>query len=275
MIIVGLTGGISTGKSTVSSYIEEQNNVRYGNNVAIVDADKISKRIVEYGKPAYNDIIKYFSSRVEAPFEALNPDTNKKQFDRKKLGQFVFAPGNEEHLKKLNQFTHPRVRNEIMLDISKAHIKGYKICLLDVPLLFENSFLKKICYKTVSTIISDKETQLKRLINRNPDIPKEQLLDRINAQKLSNTDRERQADYLIYNDSDKIEDLHKQIDYLMEVELLPMSDHYHLIEWVFPLVGVLSAINVLMKNYLKREDDYSSREAIKLIDIVSPTQSSI
>lgn len=268
MIIVGLTGGISTGKSTVSSYIQEQNSTKYGNSVIIVDADKISKQIVEFGKPAYNDIINYFSSKVEAPFEIVNEETNTKQFDRTKLGKFVFAPGNEEHLKKLNQFTHPRVRNEIMLQISKAHLKGYKICLLDVPLLFENMFLRKICYKTVSTILTDKNVQLARLVKRNPNIPEEQLLERINAQKLTNADRERMADYLIYNDSDDVNDLYKQVDYLMEHELLPMSDHYHLVEWVFPLIGVLSGFNIIIKNYLRNDADKDLNDTIRLNDLV-------
>ncbi|XBW36378.1 hypothetical protein QEN19_001957 [Hanseniaspora menglaensis] len=268
MIIIGLTGGISTGKSTVSSYIQEQNKVKYGNYVAIVDADKISRQIVEFGKPAYKDIIKYFSNKIEAPFEIENDKTKEKQFDRAKLGKFVFAPGNEAHLKKLNSFTHPRVRKEIMLQIVKAHVKGYKICLLDVPLLFENPFLRKICYKTVSTIISDKNVQLNRLIKRNPEIPSEQLLNRIEAQKLTNSDRERMADYLIYNDSDEISYLFKQVDYLIETELLPISQTYHLMEWVFPLLGALSGLNIMMKNYFKDDEKKDNNETIKLTDFV-------
>lgn len=249
MIIVGLTGGICTGKSTVSAYIKKNNQSKYGNNVFIIDADVISKEIVEYGKPAYKDIIKYFNDKVEGKSLEIVDQNGNKCIDRTKLGKFVFAPENKEHLQKLNSFTHPRVIKEIIKQILHAHIKGYKVCILDVPLLLENDLLKNLCYKICSTIMSDKDKQLERLVKRNPDIPKEQLSNRIQAQKLTNEQRELMSDYLINNDNDDISLLYRQVDYLMEKELLTMSDGLHLIEWLFPPFGFLSGLNIFLRNY--------------------------
>lgn len=249
MIIVGLTGGICTGKSTVSSYIMEKNKTKYGNNVFIIDADVISKEIVEYGKPAYKDIVNYFGDKVEDKKIEIVSENGIKTIDRTKLGKFVFAPENKTHLQKLNSFTHPRVIKEIVKQIVYAHIKGYKVCILDVPLLLENDLLKNLCYKICSTIINDKEKQLTRLIKRNPEIPKAQLENRIKAQKITNEQREIMSDYLINNDDDDISNLYKQVDYLMEKELLAMSEGLHVIEWVVPLFGLLSGLNIFLRNY--------------------------
>lgn len=249
MIIVGLTGGICTGKSTVSSYIREKNKTKYGNNVYIIDADVISKSIVEYGKPAYKDIVSYFGDKVDGKNIEILLENGTKTIDRTKLGKFVFAPENKVHLQKLNSFTHPRVIKEIIKQIVYSHLKGFKVCILDVPLLLENDLLKNLCYKICSTIMNDKDKQLSRLVKRNPEIPKEQLENRIKAQKITNEQREIMSDYLINNDSDDITNLYKQVDYLMEKELLSSSDELHIIEWLLPLFGLLSGLNIFLRNY--------------------------
>ena len=249
MIVIGLTGGICTGKSTVSSYIRERNKTKYGNNVYIIDADVISKSIVEYGKPAYKDIVSYFGDKVDGKTLEITLENGAKTIDRTKLGKFVFAPENKEHLQKLNSFTHPRVIKEMIKQIVYAHLKGFKVCILDVPLLLENAILKNLCYKICTTIMNDKDKQLSRLVKRNPEISKEQLENRIKSQKITNEQRELMSDYLINNDNDDITNLYRQVDYLMEKELLSSSDELHIIEWIFPLFGLLSGMNIFIRNY--------------------------
>ena len=127
MKVIGLTGGTGSGKSVVSRFLKEMGAV-------IVDADLVSRQIVEVGKPAYEEIVAYFGKDI------LQEDGT---IFRKKLGEIVFH--DEEKLAFLNRCTHTYIVAEMKAQIEQAKAEGTASCIvLDAPLLFEVG-LEKFC----------------------------------------------------------------------------------------------------------------------------------
>ncbi|MFD1851090.1 dephospho-CoA kinase [Oceanobacillus bengalensis] len=182
-LIIGLTGSIASGKSTVSLMFDDF-------NIPVVDADKVAREVVYPGEAAYTQIVEEFGDEI------LRED---KTLDRKKLGSIVFA--NKEKLEKLNAITHPAVRKR-MLERRDAFINnGEKCVVLDIPLLFESKlthFVDKIIVVSV-----DETVQLKRLIDRDG-FTVEEAKQRINSQ-LSVKGKAELADAVINNNGTKQE----------------------------------------------------------------------
>jgi dephospho-CoA kinase len=122
--VIGLTGGVATGKSTVSSLLKAK-------QVPIVDADILARQVVEPGTPALAKIIDYFGPSILLPDGSL---------DRKQLGSIIFNDENKR--KKLNSIVHPAVSYAILWSVLLHWIKGNKICIVDVPLLIEGGLWK-------------------------------------------------------------------------------------------------------------------------------------
>ena len=163
--IIGLTGGIASGKSTVSSILIDK-------GYKVIDADILSREVVAIGKPAYKDIIKYFGENI------LNED---KSLNRRALGDLVFS--DEEHLLVLNNIIHPYIFKEIQNYIDNTPISD-NIIFVDIALLIEKyDELKKqgIIFDEIWLIYVDEDTQLKRLMLRN-NLNEKQATDRIKAQ---------------------------------------------------------------------------------------------
>ncbi|UQZ76506.1 dephospho-CoA kinase [Niallia circulans] len=160
-LIVGLTGGIASGKSTISSYYQSL-------NISIIDADIESRLAVEKGEPAYLKIAAHFGKGVLHSDGTLN---------RQKLGEIIFS--NEEERRVLNSIVHPDVRRRMDEKQKKAVEAGEKVVILDIPLLFENK-LNHTVDRTILVYV-DQDTQITRLMKRN-DLSYEQALKRINAQ---------------------------------------------------------------------------------------------
>ncbi|WP_303984470.1 dephospho-CoA kinase [Niallia circulans] len=160
-LIVGLTGGIASGKSTISSYYQSL-------NIPIIDADIESRLAVEKGEPAYLKIAAHFGKGVLHSDGTLN---------RQKLGEIIFS--NEEERRVLNSIVHPDVRRRMDEKQKKAVEAGEKVVILDIPLLFENK-LNHTVDRTILVYV-DQDTQITRLMKRN-DLSYEQALKRINAQ---------------------------------------------------------------------------------------------
>ncbi|KAF7331530.1 hypothetical protein MKEN_00032000 [Mycena kentingensis (nom. inval.)] len=165
-IVVGLTGGIATGKSSVSNLLRAK-------HVPIIDADVLARQVVEPGTPALAKIVAYFGPEILLPEGSL---------DRKKLGSFIFS--DETKRKKLNSIVHPAVRRAMLWGIFKNWLSGSKYCVLDVPLLIEGDFWK-LCGKVIVVFCSP-EVQLERLMKRD-NSSREDASARLNSQ-LSITD---------------------------------------------------------------------------------------
>ncbi|MED4345874.1 dephospho-CoA kinase [Heyndrickxia coagulans] len=175
--IIGLTGGIASGKSTVSKMLKAK-------GFTIVDADIAARKVVEPGEPAYEQIIEAFGEGI------LLEDLT---IDRKKLGALIFA---DEALRmKLNSIVHPAVRAWMTREKDRAIENGEKTVFLDIPLLFES----RLTYMVERTILVyvDEETQLKRLMARNGLSEKEAQI-RIRAQ-MPLSEKKALADAVIDN----------------------------------------------------------------------------
>ena len=122
--VVGLTGGIATGKSTVSAQLKS-----FG--IPIVDADLIARQVVEPGTPALKAIVAHFGEDILLPDGYLN---------RPKLGSIVF--NDEAQRKKLNGIVHPAVWRAMFYAVVGYWVRGHNVCILDTPLLIEGGLWK-------------------------------------------------------------------------------------------------------------------------------------
>ncbi|KAL5274783.1 dcakd family protein [Megaselia abdita] len=146
MFLVAITGGIASGKSTVS-------NVFKANGITVIDADVIARQIVEPGKPAWRRIKEVFPEVIG----------KNRELDRDALGKLIF--NDIEKRRVLNEITHPEIHRRIFLDIFKNLVSGKNYVVLDLPLLFETGVLLDFIHKVI-TVTCDQEKQISRLIDR-------------------------------------------------------------------------------------------------------------
>ncbi|OIU70816.1 dephospho-CoA kinase [Rossellomorea aquimaris] len=146
--ILGLTGGIASGKSTVSDMLLNK-------GYTVIDADLAARQVVEVGQPAYLAIVEEFGRSI------LNKEDD--TINRAKLGDIVFH--NEEMRKKLNGIVHPAVRGLMLSEKDQAIESGKNTIIMDIPLLFESE-LTWMVDRTIVVYV-DSETQLSRLMKRN------------------------------------------------------------------------------------------------------------
>lgn len=192
-LVIGLTGGIATGKSTVTKMMK-----RLG--VPVIDADQIARQVVEPGRSAYQAVIKQFGEDILLENGQIN---------RPKLGSIVFA--DKEKREQLNQIVHPAVRQE-MLQLRDQYIeRGVKSVVLDIPLLFESKLTNMV--DKVIVVYVPKQLQLKRLINRDQ-FTEPEALQRIDAQ-LPTIEKAKQADAVIDNRYTK-ENTFLQLKYILQ-----------------------------------------------------------
>ncbi|NLG82511.1 MAG: dephospho-CoA kinase [Bacilli bacterium] len=192
-MIIGLTGGIATGKSTISNLFKEK-------GIPVIDNDKIAHDLIKRGQPAYNEIITIFGCDI------LNEDG---EINRKKLGEIVF--NNEEKRLILNKIVHPLVKDVVKQEIRKYQQAGYNTIVIDVPLLFESGF-DDLCDMTL-VVYAHPLVQLERLVKRDR-LSNEEAEKRIKAQ-MSLEEKVLRADYII-NNSDTIDETIKQFNQLLE-----------------------------------------------------------
>ncbi|KAL5280460.1 dcakd.2 family protein [Megaselia abdita] len=147
MFLVAITGGIASGKTTVSNVFKE-------NGITVIDADSIARQIVEPGKPAWKKIKEVFPEVIDGNGE-LNRDA---------LGKLIF--NDIEKRRILNQITHPEIHRRIFLDICKNFVCGTNYVILDLPLLFETGIFLGFIHKIIC-VNCDQEEQINRLIARN------------------------------------------------------------------------------------------------------------
>lgn len=178
MKIIGLTGGIASGKSTVAKNLEKLGAI-------LIDADKVAHQIIEPQKPAYEEIVNTFGKEV------VNDDLT---INREKLGQIVF--NSPEKLKKLNNITHPRVMESFKNQLQSIRTSNPDaIVVIEVPLLYETN-VQRICDE-VWVVWVDRETQIERLKTRNG-FTEEEAIKRIESQ-MSLDEKAKIADKVIDN----------------------------------------------------------------------------
>jgi dephospho-CoA kinase len=178
MKIIGLTGGIASGKSTVSRALKDLGAI-------VIDSDDVAHDIIAPRKPAWQDIVQLFGPDI------LNPDMT---INRDLLGEIVF--NDRARLKSLNQIVHPRVAERFKDDLQEIRtMRPDAVVVVDVPLLFE-THMERIC-DVVWVVWVDRETQKQRLMKRNNYSEGEATI-RIDAQ-MSLDDKAARADVVIDN----------------------------------------------------------------------------
>ncbi|TMA79403.1 MAG: dephospho-CoA kinase [Deltaproteobacteria bacterium] len=193
MKLVGLTGGIASGKSTVAKILE-----RLG--AAVINADALSREVVEPGKDAWKEIIDAFGAGVLQPDQSL---------DRQKLRTVIF--NDSDGRKKLEAIIHPRVRALAEEKIREHAVAGYSIIVYEVPLLFEGNLHEWL--RPVILVACDVDTQRARLQERDR-LTQTEAQKHIDAQ-MSLTEKRRLADYVIENDG-SLADLEQQVRAVVE-----------------------------------------------------------
>lgn len=195
--ILGLTGGIASGKSTVSAYLAQK-------GALIVDADLIARQVVAKKSSGLKQIVAKFGEEIL---------TASGELDRKKLGKLVFS--NKELLKALTDITGPLIRAEILREIQAAKKAQVKLVVLDIPLLFETGY-QTLCDKVMVVTIPSK-LQLERVMKRD-NLSAAEARKRI-ANQLPASKRNELADVLIDN-SKSVAETYQQVLKWLKIEAL-------------------------------------------------------
>jgi len=176
-LVIGLTGGIASGKSTVSAMFADM-------GITVIDADIEARLAVEPGEKAYNDIVSHFGAEILEEEGAIN---------RQKLGSIIF--NNEDKRLLLNSIVHPAVRERMAQKRELAEKANEKAIVLDIPLLFESKLTGLV--EKIILVYVDEDTQLERLMKRNG-FSEAEALSRIKSQ-MPLKDKVKLADAVIDN----------------------------------------------------------------------------
>ncbi len=195
-VIVGLTGGIASGKSTVAAMLDEL-------GTPVIDADQIAREVVEPGEPALDEIREAFGEAVIGEGGAL---------DRPALGEVVFS--DPAARKRLEAITHPRIGQRMMERADELREAGHRWVVYDAALIVENGMHRWL--DSLIVVAADPEVQLERIVERD-DISAEQAQSRIDSQ-MPLAEKIAVADYVVDNNGTleetrrQVEDIHAQID---------------------------------------------------------------
>jgi dephospho-CoA kinase len=176
-MIVGLTGGIATGKSTVTGMLRER-------GIPVIDADQIAREVVEPGKPAYMAIVRHFGSDI------------------------VFS--DEAKRQKLNAIVHPEVRRVMRQEAEAAEKNGAEIVFMDIPLLYESKLQYMV--EKIAVVYAPPDMQLARMMERD-ELDEEQAQKRLRAQ-FPIDQKKQEADFLIDNSHTR-EETERQVEVLL------------------------------------------------------------
>lgn len=180
MYVIGLTGGIGTGKSTVAAILEEQGAV-------VLSADLVGHEVYLPGRPAWQEIVDAFGHDILAPDGTI---------DRKKLGAAVFS--DPRALKRLNRIVHPRMKGMMREKLAELDRDGVEVAVLEAALLFDAGW--DDLANEVWVTVAPPEVAAERAAQRSG-LPVEQVLERIKAQ-MSNEERARRSHVVIDTSGD-------------------------------------------------------------------------
>lgn len=179
MLVIGLTGNIGSGKSTVAQLLSER-------GATIIDADVLARRAVEAGTPAYEKIVKRWGTSI------IGPDN---QLDRAALRRTVFSDPTQ--LEELNEIVHPEVENLRQRLLDEARQRGDRIAVCDIPLLFEKHMAPR--FDRIILVDAPRPIRLERLV-RDRGLRETEAMDMIAAQMPAELKRAG-ADFILENAS--------------------------------------------------------------------------
>lgn len=193
MLWIGLTGGIASGKSTVSKILRQR-------GFPVLDADDLARDAIVHGSEGYKQVIKTFGMDV------LNKDGT---LNRESLADIVFT--DKSQLENLEKIIHPIVRRRSEELKKSLKAQNYKLAFYDVPLLFEKKM--KSMFDAVVVVYSRMDQQIERMNQRNQ-LTKEQAVNRI-LNQVSMDDKIKDCDYVVDNTTD-LESLEAQVAKLID-----------------------------------------------------------
>jgi len=200
VLLIGLTGGIASGKSTVAGFLKEMGSV-------IIDFDILARQVVMPGEKAWAEIVEYFGDDILL---------DNREIDRKKISRIVFFE--TEKRKILEGFTHPAIGEAFIMEVAKISSSGDNVIIQAVvPLLIECNMQE--LFNAITLVYIPMEKQVLRLTERD-EITRDRAMNIINAQMPIN-EKIRYADYVINNDG-PIEQTRTQTQGLWE-KLLEMQ----------------------------------------------------
>ncbi|GAB2212989.1 hypothetical protein Drorol1_Dr00021000 [Drosera rotundifolia] len=200
MRLVGLTGGIASGKSTVSNLFK-------ANGIPVVDADLVARDVLKKGTGGWKKVVGAFGEDILLPSGEV---------DRPKLGQIVFSDPAKRQL--LNRLLAPYISSGIFHEVLKLWLKGYEVIVLDIPLLFEAKMDRWT--KPIIVVWVNQETQLQRLKARDK-IPEEEAKNKINAQMPLDLKRDKAG--IVIDNNGSLDDLNEQFQKVLLVVTRPLS----------------------------------------------------
>ncbi|KAG5928090.1 hypothetical protein E4U53_002744 [Claviceps sorghi] len=185
MLVIGLTGSIATGKSTVSSLLHAP-----PHQLPVIDADILARKVVEPGTAGYAAIVNHFAPTTPdlllPPSDSMpahGPHGKGRPLNRPALGRRVFgdSPARQSDRAVLNGIVHPAVRREMLRMLLGCYLRGCWAVVLDVPLLFE-SRLDRFCGTTLVVAVRDPDVQMRRLMERDAHLTREDAENRVKSQ---------------------------------------------------------------------------------------------
>ena len=197
-LVLGLTGGIASGKSTVAKMFLEK-------NIPLIDTDLIARDLLRVGSEGYNEVIEVFKKD--------NILLTNKEINRKLLGRIIFS--NPQKRRKLNDIVHPKVINIVLNEIKKHQKIGTPVICVDVPLLYESGFEQYT--DKVIVVYTERDLQIERLIDRD-NITKEYANMKITAQMPLEEKKER-ADFIIDNSQSVLQTKRQFLELLEQLEV--------------------------------------------------------
>ena len=189
MLLIGLTGGIGSGKSTVAAMLRDQ-------GIRVVDADQIAREVVEPGQPALAELVEVFGQDI------LNDDGS---LNRQELANRAFAT--EEATNALNTITHPRIEQETQRQVDLAAAEKENFLVYDMPLLVERGLHEEM--DMVIVVHTDIEERVRRLVEHRG-LDEDDVRRRMSHQ-VDDVTRLASADVLIDNNG-SVDHLRKQVD---------------------------------------------------------------
>ena len=178
MLLIGLTGNIGSGKSTVAQMLSERGST-------IIDADVLARRAVEVGTSAYDQIVKRWGTAIVTADGPL---------DRAALRRVVFS--DHEQLEELNQIVHPEVERLRTRLVDRARKRGDHLVVCDIPLLFERHMTDR--FDRIILVDANRALRLERLV-KDRGLEEAEAMEMIAAQMPAELKRAR-ADFVIDND---------------------------------------------------------------------------
>lgn len=185
MILIGLTGSLATGKSTVSNLLHSP-----PYSLPIIDADLLARRVVRPGTYGYTQILQKFSSTTPDLLQPIDPSVPLgvgknalREIDRAVLGRRVFGDSAEKRRDRgvLNGIVHPLVRLAMAREIFYYFVRGWWAVVLDIPLLYESA-LDVFVSVVVMVAVSAPEVQMRRLRERDRGLSLQEAEDRVGSQ---------------------------------------------------------------------------------------------